>query len=232
MALKTVLMADTIHDNVHNLPATMPRVAGYVTGSKDIQWTEADFGRFARTVRINQFPDMHTLGAGHVLDVENRAWTIPGAVAAAKVREAHDRHTTFYISTGNHNATVNELAAAAAAAGLNRSTTFLWVANWSLSLEAATQMIGDHVDGYRIVAVQWASPSSNPHTPLPHSNLSLAEANADLSITDDAWLASPAMPPPPVATGLEHGILVTHTGGHFESRKVTSKDHGKSWLIV
>jgi hypothetical protein len=225
MAPKTEIMADTIHDNVRNLPTSL-RVAGYVTGSKDIKWTDADWAKFKRHVRINQFPGVDDK-LGNVLDIENRAWTIPRAVTATKMRQDAGRDTTLYISAGS----IGALAAALKAAGCKVTSTFLWMANWNLNMDEATNLIGTHIGGYRLVAVQWASPSSNPATRLPGTNLTLHEANADLSVADEAWL--PARPAPvPVPSGLRHAILVGHNESGLYSLKVTSKDHGKTWLTA
>ena len=48
-------------------------------------------------------------------------------------------------------------------------------------------MLGTRLDGHKIVAVQWASPSSNPDMPLPRSGLTLEQANCDLPVTPDYW---------------------------------------------
>lgn len=48
----------------------------------------------------------------------------------------------------------------------------------------------------QIVAYQWASPSSNPHTILPGTNLTLKEANVDLSVTAPLWYPIPTVPSP------------------------------------
>jgi hypothetical protein len=82
------------------------------------------------------------------------------------------------------------IAAALNAAGpqdLYHRYVRLWLADWSLSSAQATALLGTHLDGHKIVAVQWASPSSNPDTPLPRSSLTLSEANCDLSVTLDSW---------------------------------------------
>jgi hypothetical protein len=61
----------------------------------------------------------------------------------------------------------------------------LWLADWSLSRAQAARLLGTRLDGHKIVAVQWASPASNPDTPLPRSSLTLEQANCDLSVTLD-----------------------------------------------
>jgi hypothetical protein len=63
----------------------------------------------------------------------------------------------------------------------------LWLADWSLSRAQAARLLGTRLAGHKIVAVQWASPSSNPDTPLPRSSLTLRQANCDLSVTLDYW---------------------------------------------
>lgn len=52
---------------------------------------------------------------------------------------------------------------------------------------ASSPAAGHPPAGHKIVAVQWASPSSNPDTPLPRSSLTLRQANCDLSVTLDYW---------------------------------------------
>ena len=53
------------------------------------------------------------------------------------------------------------------------------------NIPAGTRKVAGY--GHKIVAVQWASPSSNPDTPLPRSSLTLEQANCDLSVTLDYW---------------------------------------------
>ena len=78
----TTNMLDTIHANVHNLPSA--KVAGYVTGSEIIKWTDADFAEFPDAVRINQTNGSDPL-LGNVLDIEDHA-NCAGSDRAAKVR--------------------------------------------------------------------------------------------------------------------------------------------------
>jgi hypothetical protein len=62
------------------------------------------------------------------------------------------------------------------------------VADWSLSEAEAAKILTTSGD-YPVVAVQWASPTSNPNTLVPGSHLTLSEANVDLSITVASWFA-------------------------------------------
>lgn len=73
---------DAIHDNVASIPTVADVVMGYVTGSPDIKWTSADFGRFphSRIVTIDQgFTGSPVLWAT-VRDVEVGAWDARAAV--------------------------------------------------------------------------------------------------------------------------------------------------------
>ena len=82
----TTTMIDATHASVANVPATTAKVAGYVSGTPDIQWTATDWARFPHSgrVRIEQGygpwppPDPHGYD---VLDVEDRA-VEPGQVPA------------------------------------------------------------------------------------------------------------------------------------------------------
>jgi hypothetical protein len=58
----------------------------------------------------------------------------------------------------------------------------------------ADNLLGTRLHGHKVVAVQWASPSSNPNTPLPRSSLTLRQANCDLSVTLDYWHHHPQGP--------------------------------------
>ena len=40
-------------------------------------------------------------------------------------------------------------------------------------------------------AVHWASPTSNPGTIVPGGTLTLAQAQVDLSVAEDAWHPAP-----------------------------------------
>lgn len=76
-------MLDVTHGSVDRLPADLHlRIAGYTTGTPDIQWTGADWTRFkkARLIRIDQ---SNAAGIrGDVKDVEPGASTVQTAVDA------------------------------------------------------------------------------------------------------------------------------------------------------
>jgi hypothetical protein len=176
-----VTMIDTIGADAFNIPASAPKVAGYVTGSAGIIWTDQDWARFSGgEVHINQDPDSSPLN-GNVLDVEPVAWTNEGAAQACKTRLAHGRGIHCYTASSNLTPLVNELLA------VGITSCNIWLANWSLSEAEATHMVYTRSGPWPLVAVQWASPTSNPDTILPGSSLTLAQANCDLSVTADDW---------------------------------------------
>jgi hypothetical protein len=183
-------MIDSTHGSVPNVPLSTTKVAGYVTGSPDIQWTTADWARFpkASKVRIDQAPGGHAFATGgaEVLDVENGAATIANAVAGVLERQKKNEYSTIYISQSNLTALQDALRAAKAV--MNR--VGFWVANWSLSETEAAAALGNE-----LVAIQYASPTSNPLTIIPGGTMTLRQANVDLSVTLSSWYPPPAPPP-------------------------------------
>jgi hypothetical protein len=203
------VMADAMHADVMSIPANAPLVAGYVTGSSEVQWTAADWARFSEgKVRIDQSPELAAFAAGKadVADVETGAGTIAQAAAGAAARKGKGWLSWIYASQGN----LAAMKAAVQAAGLAGHVQY-WVADWSLSeAEAAAALGGD------VVAVQWASPSSNPATVAPGTVQTLAELNTDLSVTVPGWF----MP-----HQVQAGVVVTSA---LIPVPVTSSD-GKTW---
>src|ERR1700728_1804722 len=134
-------MIDAIHDNVSNIPADALKVAGYVTGTSDVEWTAADGARFATTskVHVNQWPGSNPL-IGDVLDVEPGAWTNEGAAQACAERKKNGLPINLYSSQDNLTPMLNACIAAGVTAGN------LWVANYNLSIEEATALVV-HRDG-------------------------------------------------------------------------------------
>lgn len=199
------VMADTIGATAHNIPDSMPRIGGYITGTNDILWPKAQFVRFGGKpmARINQSPDPGSTG-GNVRDVEDRAGTIAGAVEWAKKTPG----PSIYIQESR----VNELTLALKAAGI--VTCSLWIADWNLSQDQAVARLKTRVNGYPVQAVQWASPSSNPATLVPGTKMTLKAANVDLSVTVPGWLVPVTAPVTPPAK-----IVITFT----------STDGGKTW---
>ncbi len=78
-------MGDATHDNVAALAAvqsSLQLVAGYVTGTADIQWTAADWAEFPGLpqVTIDQGAAGSPVATANVRDVEAGAWSAAGAV--------------------------------------------------------------------------------------------------------------------------------------------------------
>lgn len=200
-----------------------PRVAGYDTGT-GIMWAPDDWAMFpdSEHLHIDQHPGFASLAAGksHCGDVETGAGTIQDYIIAARHRKnTWDIPSMIYISASK----ANDAHAQIQLAGLGGRYTLWWVADWSLSEEQATKRLGGAV-----IAVQYASPASNPGTVLPGTGLTLKETNADLSVTLDTWhprmLDIPVVAKPPVVT---NGWVV-YDG---LAKKVTSTDL-RTWIVV
>lgn len=173
----TATLVDAIAGDSTRIPASS-NVAGYLTG-QGIAWSTAEWSRFlAARVRILQewTTDQLTWLQADVLDVEARALTLPQAVEIARYRAAHKLASTTYIEA-------SQLAAARAAMSDLTDATF-FVANWNLTAAEARALIrGD------IVAIQYASPTAGSKDALPGTDLTIIEANVDLSIASVTWLS-------------------------------------------
>lgn len=230
----TTVMVDTIHDAVAHVPTGIHYVGGYVSGTPDIKWTPEDWARFpsARHIRIFQgygdMPDVHGFDA---IDVETGAVTPGEAASIVRTRVMAGIPWTHIYGTDSTLATVGEAIRAYGQSIWNGHVS-CWLADWNLDESEAAAKVGTRIHGMTCVAVQWASPSSNPHTMLPGTQLTLREADCDLSVVDATWIPSGGwgLPPKPVAPPTivtQHGVLVQLPGGH--SVVVESIDGGKTW---
>lgn len=204
-------MPDFTHSAVRDVPPNGPftHVAGYTSGTPDILWTASDWARFPKQVhiRIEQGYGTKTpnMADYDVLDIEKGAWTPAEAAAEVKRRvEAGYQWTTLYGS----NAALGAAADAIKAYGHD-----IWnghvdcvLADWNLSEAEAYKIVGTEVHGMTCRGVQWASPSSNPHTNLPGTAMTLAESNVDLNVIQPGWnpptvpRSKPVPAPVPVPT--------------------------------
>lgn len=230
MTVATSTMLDTIGANVGNIPLSTHYVAGYVTGLGDVPWSQADFNRFPtiRKVRIAQGAGIApSLQSFDVLDVEAGAITPQNAALTIRDRvNAGIQWTTVY---GSDN-TLAQVTAEVRKLGESvwNGHVNYWLANWNLNEVEAAALIDTEVHGASVVAVQWASPTSNPRTLVPGGSMTLQEANIDISVVDANWVPShgfgptPTPPPPPV---VHHGVVVTvDAGGNYMMRVVSSTD--------
>lgn len=116
----TRIMGDAIHDNVPALAAApVQMVAGYVTGTPDVQWTAADWNLFLEVPRvtIDQGYQSPAITTATVRDEEKGAWTLPGA---ADLSDWTAQRPTIYVSLST--------LPALAAAGWRGD---VWVADWT-----------------------------------------------------------------------------------------------------
>jgi hypothetical protein len=196
-----VIMADTIHTNVGHIPVNYPKVAGYVTGSSGVAWDSGDWGRFPKSghVRINQSPS-HPDTSCDVYDVETNAWTNAEAAEAVKRHQAAGGNPACYTSKSNLTDLLNSLKAA----GITHCP--IWLAVWetgetstSVSQEEAAKSL-TNTGPYPIVAVQYASPVSDPNLVLPGTDTTLRTANCDVSVTVPDWHPAPGSEPAPKPT--------------------------------
>jgi hypothetical protein len=223
------LMLDTEGATADDIPTGTLKVAGYVTGSGAVPWTAQDWGLFPHSahIRIDQRAGNH-LGPhdSDVLDVE------PGAAAPAEVPDwvkariaAGITWSTIYASGGTW-PNIKAALDSAGPRGWYYGHVNAWYADWNLNLAGATALLGHQTNGITIVAVQWASPTSNPNTIVPGGTLTLRQANVDISVTADDWFPAPGVTPPAALTGI---LIEPKTTGLYTGRDITSTDGGTTW---
>lgn len=223
VAGKAGYMIDTIGANLPGLLAALggrwPDVlAGYVTGTPDIDWPGDQWGKLHGKVGLFRYDQSAALGtfasgAADGADIERGAGTTGAFIDAARKREARGWWSWAYISQSG----LPELQGEVTAAGLHRVQ--YGIANWNDSLAQAQAQLGGNV-----AYVQWASPSSNPNTIVPLTGTkTLAELNVDLNATLPGWFAVAKPPPPTMRALLVTPALVSHP--------VTSAD-GSHWTTA
>lgn len=202
--MATVTMVDATHVCVGNVPISTPKVAGYVSGTPDIQWAPLDWARFPRSgkVRIEQAygrwppPDPR---AYDVLDVED------GAVLPDQVPDQVHKRIGLGITWTNIYAPRSKMAQVQQALSGAESQfghgwywghVDCWLADPDLSEASAAALVGSVQYGMTCRAVQWATPRSNPGTLVPGSTLTLRQANVDLNAAEATWFPAPAPPAP------------------------------------
>lgn len=236
MTVPTTFMVDTIGSNADALPLHLPAYCGYVSGLDGVEWTPEQFARFtgSKVFKLYQgigpVPPVHTFDG---IDIESRAVTPQQAASITAERVAGGiPWTTFYGS---------DSALAQASIDTQALGTGIWVghvncilADWNLDETQAAALVGTSVHGMTCVGVQWASPETNLDTFIPGTNLTLSQANADLSVIDANWVPSggftPSPGPVPVPTPHLSALLIRWNNG-FVVNNATSTDDGQSWHI-
>ena len=91
MTIQTVQGYDATHANIGHLPKG--QAAGYLTGSPDVQWTDADAAAHPGWVQIDQSPVITAINVRcDMIDMENGAVTL--AELAEVVRDAQQAYKT------------------------------------------------------------------------------------------------------------------------------------------
>jgi hypothetical protein len=246
--MDTDVMVDFTHSAVGNVPnsSAFEYVAGYTSGTSNIEWTAADWAKYTQQhhIRIEQGYGGFSVARStyDMLDMETGAWTPAGVVSAVNsaITDGYEYTTVYAVPSG-----LQTLAGLMTAEEI--ASTDCVVANWNLNQTQAAALVGTKMYGFLVRGVQWASPTSNPNTILPGTSLTLRQANVDLNEVQAGWVPSvprgtlPTPPPGPPSGGLpvvtqlpviemnHAGLVVWQDGADFYVREVTSTDGGQNW---
>ena len=185
--LQPVTIIDATRIHAANIPLRTPKVGGYATGTPDIQWTPELWDHFSQSghVGIDQAPGLGLPFGSDIKDIETLAASIEDFIAWATARMNAPGGALFspcYVSMDR----LAQVKMAVDRAGLPRNKIGYGIADWNLNEEEAAALLGNDT-----VWVQWASPRSNPHTLVPGSSMTLAEAQVDLGIAVPWWHPQP-----------------------------------------
>lgn len=160
--------------------------AYYATGSGGVQETAgqvtaakaADMG----VILIDQSPGLILFATGRadVADIERGAGTTSALIAAARARQEHHWQSTAYVSWGS----LPALREVLSGAGLDMSLVLFGVADYSWSIADAQRLLGENPDW---AYIQYGSNLTNPRTLVPGTNMTLAEAVADINVARPGW---------------------------------------------
>lgn len=173
---------DTIDANVDKVPLGTPVIWCYITGTTsrpEIEWEPDDIALFSRSqvYKVDQgYGDQSApsrVTDAHEYDLEAQAWTPAALVPVIAARNARRWSTRVYASLDPFLALQDELRRAQ----VSMRSLYWRKADWTLDeAQARGQLAGG------IYAIQWASPSSNPTTMIPGTELTLSTAGADLNV--------------------------------------------------
>ncbi len=178
-----VRFIDTIGQNLGRviaLPYWQDRLIGSYT-TRSFAASDSQFADIRHPIKIDQAPTNELFRGANVKDAENGGATLANLAALHRAGRQFVSYT-FEANMG--------LARQAVPGGP------FWVANWNLSEAQALDYLAVHHD---VVAVQWASPTSNPNMVVPGSNgQTIKGLNVDLSVgRKDFWLPAPHPVPKP-----------------------------------
>lgn len=165
-----------------HVPKHVPVFWPYITGTPDVIWSPTQIATVdaGLVITVDQGYDRINPLLPDEFDVEAHAITTQQAAAIALARADARKITRFYGTW----ATMADVSEELAFQELLRNVWWR-ISDWNLDEEMAKSALVNNV-----YAVQWASPTSNPHTLIPGTNTTLAAGNADLSVaivTNIAW---------------------------------------------
>lgn len=172
---------DCLAENVQHLLGAKPTaIWPYDTGTNGIPWTQEEISHFVmsgtrRVFRVNQGFQQGPAAAlhGDEFDLEAGAWTIPALVDVVRERRRVKWATHVYCTWSDYGLMKEALAEA----DITQASMWYRIADWNLIQHFAdVELHGD------VYAGQWASPTSAPAVLVPGTSLTLAEAQADLSV--------------------------------------------------
>lgn len=170
-------------------------IASYTTRS--FAASDAQFGAIRHPIKIDQQPGP-TLARGAVVkDDEAGAGRIADSVELA--RQGHK--FVVYCPRLQSGFSLAEHRQAMHNARIPAGHVAYWVADWGFSEAHALQFMADNAD---VVAVQWASPTTNRGLAVPGANgATVGSLNVDLSVgRKDFWLPAPPKPAVRHASGV------------------------------
>lgn len=204
MTVATREWYDITGGSFNRAPLVRGNVAGvYVTGTGSVPENQAELDAAAAAgvgvATIDQWPGlpMFSKGKARIADIESGAATIADFDNALKARRALG--ITEHVAYISYSPLPNLKASISDATGVR-----YWVADYAWSAFKSANLLQTNLDW---VACQFGSPSSNPYTLVPGTQVTLSMANADISVGRSDWLdeilaglpAPVPSPPPPSA---------------------------------
>lgn len=157
-------------------------LAGYITGSGEVPWTDAQFSRFPGAVRIDQSPQNTPADeTADVIDMESEAatlndlteWVHAARTSYALATRPGQREPAVYCSRSNVTPVANVLIAGGITSGV-----YLWVAEEMKAKDAASEL-AQAGGPFPIIGIQYGF-----------------NANYDVSLFSTAWLNHVSGKPP------------------------------------